>query len=147
MSSEASRHPLPSVAATHAFAAACAAAARPGSVHALVGDLGLGKTEWTRGFARALGVPDDVAVCSPSYLLLNVYEAPGARVAHFDAYFVGDGDDLLRAGLPEMIGEGAYVVVEWADRVADVLPDDAIWIELAWEEGTRVARRGGARVP
>jgi len=147
MSSEPSRHVLPTVAATHAFAAACAATARPGSVHALVGDLGLGKTEWTRGFARALGVSDDVAVCSPSYLLLNVYEGPACRVAHYDAYFVGDGDDLLRAGLAEMVDEGAYVVVEWADRVADVLPDDALWIELSWEHGMRVARRSGARVP
>jgi len=137
---------LPDVAATHAFAAECARRARPGGVHALVGELGAGKTEWTRGFARALGVPDAIVVCSPSYLLLNLYEADGRRIAHFDAYFMAGGDDLQRAGLDELRAEGAFVVVEWADRVADVLPADAVWIELGWRGDVRVARAGRTAV-
>ncbi|HTE05912.1 MAG TPA: tRNA (adenosine(37)-N6)-threonylcarbamoyltransferase complex ATPase subunit type 1 TsaE [Planctomycetota bacterium] len=121
---------LPDVAATHALAAELARALAPGDVLALVGDLGAGKTEFTRGLAAALGVPADAGVCSPSYLLLNLYAGGRVPLAHFDAYFLREADDLQRAGLDDLRRQGAVAVVEWADRVADALPADALWLEL-----------------
>lgn len=124
---------------THALAARVAARLAPGSVVALVGDLGAGKTEFTRGLARALDVPPEQTVCSPSYLLLNLYEGGRLPLAHFDAYFMDGPDDLERAGLDELRRSGHVVVVEWADRVASVLPVDASWIRL--EQGARADER------
>lgn len=124
---------LGDVAATHALAAEWAARARPGDVLALVGDLGAGKTEFTRGLARALGTPPDVAVCSPTYLLLNVYSGGRLPLAHFDAYLMESDDDLERAGFDDLRRDGHLVVVEWADRVSEALPDGTVW--LAFEPG------------
>jgi len=137
-----SEHLLPDVAATHALAASLARELRAGDLVALCGDLGAGKTEFTRGLAEALGVPASVPVCSPSYLLLNLY--PGGRlpIAHFDAYFMHAPDDLERAGLHDLLASGHLVVVEWADRVAEVLPAEARWIELLPEGTGRRARCG-----
>jgi tRNA threonylcarbamoyladenosine biosynthesis protein TsaE len=131
MSSEVHRRRLPDVRATHALAAELAARLRPGDVIALTGELGAGKTEFTRGLARALGVPEEAGVCSPSYLLLNLYRGGRLPVAHFDAYFLKGADDLERAGLADVRAEGSIAVVEWADRVADALPADALWLDLA----------------
>jgi tRNA threonylcarbamoyladenosine biosynthesis protein TsaE len=124
---------------THALASRLAPGLCAGQVLALVGELGAGKTEFTRGLVAALGVPADVTVCSPSYLLLNLY--PGGRlpVAHFDAYFMDGSDDLERAGLDDLRREGQVVVIEWADRVAVVLPEDTIWIEF--EPGDQPSQR------
>lgn len=130
---------MQSVDALHRFAATLAAAARPGAVLALVGELGAGKTELTRGLARALGVAADVPITSPSFTLLSV--VPGGRLplAHFDAYFMHDLDDLERAGFHDLRQQGCLVVIEWADRVAELLPDDALWLllEHAGEPGER----------
>lgn len=121
---------LHGVTATHALAASVAASLSAGQVVGLVGDLGAGKTEFTRGFARALEVPEEQPVCSPSYLLLNLYEGGRLPLAHFDAYFMDGPDDLERAGLDDLRRSGYVVVVEWADRVAEILPRDTLWICL-----------------
>lgn len=147
MSSESSTAvELPDVTATHALAARVASGLGPGDVVGLVGDLGAGKTEWTRGLARALDLPDSVRVTSPSYLLLNVYEGGRQALAHFDAYFMDGPDDLLRAGLDDLRATGHVVVVEWADRVAEVLPEDTVWLLLEAGSGPDARRaRLGAR--
>ncbi|MHC5209927.1 MAG: tRNA (adenosine(37)-N6)-threonylcarbamoyltransferase complex ATPase subunit type 1 TsaE [Planctomycetota bacterium] len=132
---------LEDLAATHALAARLAGELRPGDVVALTGELGAGKTEWTRGLARALDVPEQVSVASPSYLLLNVYRGGRHPIAHFDAYFMQSDDDLERAGLAEAIREGCIVVIEWADRVAAAVPPGARWLDLqpAADSGAREA--------
>jgi tRNA threonylcarbamoyladenosine biosynthesis protein TsaE len=131
MSSEhGQRIDLADLAATHALAARLAAELRPGDVLALTGELGAGKTEFTRGLAHALGVPSEAGVASPSYLLLNVYRGGRLPIAHFDAYFMRSGDDLERAGLPEAMREGCLIVIEWADRVEASVPRHARWLEL-----------------
>lgn len=116
---------LPDLAATRAWAAELARDLRAGDVLALVGDLGAGKTELVRGLAAALGCPADTPVCSPSYLLLNVYRGGRLPLAHYDACFMDSDDDLERAGLSEQLASGAAAVVEWADRVPDALPAHA----------------------
>jgi len=139
---------LDSVAATHGLAARIAAELVPGDVLALVGNLGTGKTEFTRGLGAALQLPPDVGVCSPSYLLLNQYSGGRLPLAHLDGYFMDGPDDLERAGLPELLAEGWVVVVEWAERVADALPEHARWIHLAMGPvpGSRQATLGGPEV-
>ena len=147
MPSEPRRVALPDVHATHALAAELAATLRPGDVLALVGELGAGKTELVRGLVAALGAPPDTPVCSPSFLLLNLYRGGRLPVAHYDAYFMDSADDLERAGLDDLRRQGWLTVVEWADRVASALPAGARWLELArvpGDEGAREARLGGA---
>jgi tRNA threonylcarbamoyladenosine biosynthesis protein TsaE len=121
---------LTDVDATHALARRLADQLQAGDVLALVGDLGAGKTEFTRGLVTALGVPASTRVVSPSYVLLNLYAGGRLPVAHFDAYFMDEPDDLLRAGLPELLASGHVAVVEWADRVAEVLPEHTRWLTL-----------------
>ncbi len=142
MASEGTERSLGDVAATHALAAEVAERLAPGGVLALVGELGAGKTEFTRGLARAMDVPDEVPVCSPSYLLLNLYAGGRVPLAHFDAYFMDGPDDLLRAGLDDLRRDGHVVVIEWADRVAGVLPPDTLWLHLepGQQPGERRAR-------
>lgn len=143
MPSEATRL-LPDLAATHALAAELARGLQAGDVLALVGDLGAGKTELVRGLAAALGCPPDTPVCSPSFLLLNVYRGGRLPLAHYDACFMESDDDLERAGLSELLACGAVAVVEWADRVPGALPAHAQWLALEpvpGHEGARLVRR------
>jgi len=112
-----------------------AARLRPGDVVALVGDLGAGKTTLVQGLARGLFVAE--AVLSPSYVLGRSY--PGRLpLHHLDAYRIGDPQELIEAGLGEVLpSEDGVTVVEWGDRVADLLPVRAIWVHLTLLEGDR----------
>jgi len=132
---------LPDVEATHRLARELADELAPGDVLALTGELGAGKTEFTRGLARALDVPASAPVCSPSYLLLNLYRGARLPLAHFDAYFMQGPDDLERAGISDLLAEGCVAVVEWADRVASALPARTRWLRLEPAGGGPSARR------
>lgn len=103
---------------------------RCGQGLALVGDLGSGKTCLTRGVARGLAVEDPGAVCSPTYLL--AIEHPGPRpLLHLDAYLEAKTRAfLLDGGLDYLAEFNGIVVIEWADRVADLLPAASLWVEL-----------------
>ena len=120
-----------------------------GDVVSLVGELGAGKTCFVRGLVRGLG-GSPRAVSSPTFVLLNVYDGGRLTVYHLDAYRVG-AEDLEAIGFSELLDQGGVVVVEWARRVAELLPPTRIHvcIEATAEEGRRieVERRtgGGAR--
>lgn len=103
---------------------------QPGQTVALVGDLGAGKTTLCRGIGTGLGVDDPQAICSPTYLL--VIEHPGPRpLLHADAYLPQKlAGFLAEGGLDYLLDANAVVVVEWADRIADLLPPDALWVHL-----------------
>ena len=109
-----------------------------GECVALHGNLGAGKTQFTRGLVRALG-GNPRAVSSPTFVLLNVY--PGGRLAvyHLDAYRVSGPDDLEAIGFAELLEQGGVVVVEWASRVAELLPARTTHVRIVPESPT--ARR------
>ena len=111
-----------------------------GDVVGLVGPLGAGKTHLVKGLAAGLGVSDARQVNSPTFVIVNEYEARGGggegggdrgglRIFHIDAYRLRGGEDLAALGFEEMVERGA-VVIEWADKVLDLMPEDAVVIEM-----------------
>jgi tRNA threonylcarbamoyladenosine biosynthesis protein TsaE len=120
-----------SVAATEAIAGQLAATLRGGECIALDGDLGAGKTQFVRGLVRALG-GDARQVSSPTFVLLHIYRSAAARLAvyHLDAYRVSGPAELDAIGLTELLEQGGVVVVEWAERVAELLPSRRIGVKI-----------------
>jgi tRNA threonylcarbamoyladenosine biosynthesis protein TsaE len=119
-----------SVEETEAAGARLAGALRGGECVALYGDLGAGKTQFVRGLVKGLGGAGRV-VSSPTFVLLNVYER-GLRLAvyHLDAYRVSGSEELEAIGFAELLGQGGVVVVEWAQRVEDLLPAGRIDVQI-----------------
>ncbi len=109
------------------------AALRRGDVVALVGPLGAGKTTLVRSIAAGAGVPDPRVVNSPTFVLVNEYRADNAgetlRIYHADSYRLRHGGDLEALGFDEMCALGV-VLVEWADRVEEVLPPDRLTVRI-----------------
>jgi tRNA threonylcarbamoyladenosine biosynthesis protein TsaE len=132
-----------SVAETLAVAAELARTLGPGAAIALHGNLGAGKTQFVRGLVEALGA-NPRAVSSPTYVLLNIYEGGRLTVYHLDAYRVVGAEDFEGIGFTELLEQGGVVVVEWADRVAELMPADAIHvrIEHAGETKRRITVEG-----
>jgi tRNA threonylcarbamoyladenosine biosynthesis protein TsaE len=123
-------------AATQATGEALAQCIARGQVIALRGDLGAGKTTFVQGLARGLQVHDRVS--SPTFVLVNEYKgAGGVRLLHVDTYRLGAtaGAEAAMLGLEEMLDdEEAIVAIEWADRVAELLPADYLLVDLAYGE-------------
>lgn len=103
---------------------------------ALVGDLGAGKTTFTKHFLRALGVEEDVI--SPTFLIIKSYPLKGlfyTQAIHIDTYRLEDPQELLKLGFQEVINNPKNIVlIEWAERIKELLPESAIWIELSHKE-------------
>jgi tRNA threonylcarbamoyladenosine biosynthesis protein TsaE len=100
-------------------------------VIALYGDLGAGKTLFTQALARALGVTDPVT--SPTFTLINEYDLPdGGKLFHVDVYRLHNAlPEAIALGLEELFDEG-IVVIEWADRITPILPDDRIDVHFEY---------------
>jgi tRNA threonylcarbamoyladenosine biosynthesis protein TsaE len=116
-------------AATEQLGAALAEVLPGGTVVALVGTLGAGKTRLVQATAAALGVPRD-AVTSPTFVLVNEYPQGRLPVFHFDTYRLRDDDEFLELGPDEYFESDGLTFVEWADRVADLLPVERLEITL-----------------
>ncbi|MDO5695425.1 MAG: tRNA (adenosine(37)-N6)-threonylcarbamoyltransferase complex ATPase subunit type 1 TsaE [Eubacteriales bacterium] len=118
-----------SPAETEALAEKLAARVVPGTVLALSGDLGTGKTVFTRGFARGLGITDTVN--SPTFAIVNEYESHRGPFYHFDVYRIEDADELYEIGFDEYIDEpGAFILIEWPERIMNLLPKETVFIRL-----------------
>jgi len=136
---------LPTRRATTRLAEAVAAEVLPGDLVILSGDLGAGKTFFTRALCRALGVSRDEPITSPTFTLVHEYVGR-FPIAHADLYRLGeDEEELLRLGLRDRRGEGALVVVEWGAPFAAVLGGEALCVTIeVSREGERRARIEGS---
>lgn len=117
---------------TRALAAALAELARPGDLVVLAGDLGAGKTAFTQGFGRALGVAEPIT--SPTFTLAREYEGR-LRLHHLDVYRFEQLDEVLDVALPELLDDGGVTVVEWGDVLYAVLPADLLEVRLELGDG------------
>lgn len=126
---------------TEQLAAAVAAGLPAGGIVALYGDLGAGKTVFARGFARAVGV--DEPVSSPTYTIIQEYRLPGGGdFFHLDLYRIDGPAAALAFGVDEYFERpGSYVLVEWPERIAALLPDGVVRVEIvhAGESERRIA--------
>lgn len=125
--------------ATSELGADLAKTLRGGDVVALSGDLGGGKTTFVKGLARQLGVTKTVV--SPTFLIEKIFTisnwpVPG-RLHHFDVYRLSDPTDLLSLGWEELLADkNNLIVVEWADKMASLMPPQTIWVRFAFVSDT-----------
>ena len=117
-----------SPAETEAAGAALAAELEPGSVIAFTGDLGAGKTAFTRGLARGLGVEERVT--SPTFTIVNEYEGGRLPLFHFDMYRLGSADELFDIGWEDYLARGGVCAVEWSENIADALEEGTIRVDI-----------------
>lgn len=106
-----------------------------GSVLALVGGLGAGKTHFTKGLAAGLGCTGEVT--SPTFTLAHEYTGGRLPLFHFDFYRMESDDEVLRIGWDEYLDAQGVVVVEWPDKFPELLPPDAIWLQFEINAGSR----------
>ena len=114
---------------TQALGKKLAESLRPGDVIAYFGDLGAGKTAFTRGIAEGLGVLEQVT--SPTYTIVNEYLSGRLPLFHFDMYRLGSSDELFDIGWDDYLARGGVCAVEWSERVSDALPEDTIFVDIA----------------
>lgn len=119
---------------------------RPGDVIAYYGDLGAGKTAFTRGLAAGLGIRE--AVTSPTYTIVNEYLSGRMPLFHFDMYRLSSSEELFDIGWEDYLARGGVCAVEWSENVADALTDAiSITIEKdpAQRDWRKITIEGGAR--
>ncbi len=131
-----------SPAETEALGEQLAARLSAGAVIAYRGDLGAGKTAFTRGLARGLGCRE--LVTSPTYTIVNEYLGGRLPLFHFDMYRLASSDDLWDIGWEDYLDRGGVCAVEWSENVADALEDPmTVTIEKTGEESRKITIEGG----
>ena len=125
---------IESEADTRALGLRIANAAEPGDIVALIGDLGTGKTALTKYIAEGLGVREEVI--SPTFTIVKEYTSGRLPLYHFDVYRLGSGAELLDTGAEEYLDGDGLCVIEWADIVSDVLPEESLVIMLEYRGET-----------
>ena len=100
----------------------------PGTVLAYTGDLGAGKTAFTRGLAKGLEIPERIT--SPTFTIVNEYEGGRLTLFHFDMYRLGSSDELFDIGWEDYLVRGGVCAVEWSENVDDVLDSDTIRVDI-----------------
>ena len=113
---------------TKSIACTLAEHATPGSIYALTGDLGTGKTTFTQGFAEGLGIKG--IVNSPTFTIVNEHEGGRLPLYHFDVYRIGDVDEMIDVGFDDYIYGDGVSLIEWAELIEDILPEEAIRVTI-----------------
>ena len=114
-----------------------------GDIVALIGELGSGKTCITQGIARGLNVPESYYITSPTFTLIN--EDPGEMpLYHLDIYRLSGSQDLIDMGYEEYFYGDGIIIIEWAEKIRDILPEDTLFIHLVYvDENTRTINISG----
>ena len=122
------------------FGKKLAAELAPGIVIALTGDLGTGKTALTKSIAEGLGITE--VITSPTFNIVKEYYSGRIPMYHFDVYRIGDIDEMYELGYEEYFYGNGVCIVEWADLIEDIIPEDAIRIDIEYgeNEGERIYR-------
>ena len=132
---------------TQALGCALGRVVSAGAVIAFTGDLGAGKTAFTRGLAQGLKIPDRVT--SPTFTIVNEYEGR-VPLFHFDMYRLPDADALFDIGWEDYLDRGGVCAVEWSEQVADALPEDTVYVTIARhpdQEDWRIITIEGVELP
>lgn len=103
--------------------------ASPGDVFALLGDLGVGKTVFTQGFAEGLGITEPVN--SPTFTILQIYEEGRIPLYHFDVYRIGDPEEMEEIGFEEYTEGEGVCLIEWANLIEEIMPPETRTITIA----------------
>ncbi|NLG88705.1 MAG: tRNA (adenosine(37)-N6)-threonylcarbamoyltransferase complex ATPase subunit type 1 TsaE [Clostridiaceae bacterium] len=101
---------------------------KAGDIVALEGELGTGKTVFVKGVAKGLNIREHVT--SPTFNIVHSYEGGSITLHHFDVYRVSDEDELFEIGFEEYLYKGDICIIEWADLIKNMLPENTIWIKL-----------------
>lgn len=114
--------------------------AKPGQVYTLTGDLGVGKTVFTQGFARGLEIEEPV--CSPTFTIVQVYEEGRLPFYHFDVYRIGDVEEMDEIGYEDYVMGDGVSLIEWANLIEEILPEKRteIIIEKDLDQGFEFRR-------
>lgn len=130
---------------TESFAAEFAKSVKSGTVIAMNGDLGAGKTCFTRGFAKGMGFSGDVN--SPTFAIVNVYTGGRLDIYHFDMYRITSWDDLYSTGYFEYLEAGGVLVIEWSENIEAALPDNTVTvtIEKLSDESRKITVKNGEK--
>lgn len=99
-----------------------------GSIVCLIGDLGVGKTQFVKGFAKGVGVEDYIV--SPTFIIVNEY-AGRLPLYHFDVYRINDVDEMYEIGYEEYFYGDGICIVEWADLIQDIIPEENITVTIS----------------
>ena len=102
--------------------------AEQGQVYALIGDLGVGKTVFTKGFAEGLGIEEPVS--SPTFTILQIYEEGRLPLYHFDVYRIEEPEEMEEVGFDDYIYGDGVCLIEWAGRIEEILPEETIYIVI-----------------
>ena len=100
----------------------------PGEIYALCGDLGVGKTVFTKGLAKGLGITE--SVCSPTFTIVQIYEEGRLPLYHFDVYRIGDVEEMDELGYEEYFYSDGVCLIEWSTLIQEIIPDNAIEIVI-----------------
>lgn len=115
-----------------------------GTVIAYLGDLGAGKTAFTAGLAKGLGIACDVS--SPTFAICNEYRSENNVLYHFDMYRIDGWDDLYSTAFFDYMESDAYMAVEWSENIYGALPDDAVVVEISklsdYEREFKIYKKG-----
>ena len=113
---------------TFEYARAMGEKAKAGDVIALTGEMGAGKTVFAKGFAKGLGVKETVN--SPTFTLVQIYDDGRLPLYHFDVYRIEDPSEMEETGFDDDIEGSGVTLVEWADRIRDLMPESTVWIRM-----------------
>ncbi|WP_317368113.1 tRNA (adenosine(37)-N6)-threonylcarbamoyltransferase complex ATPase subunit type 1 TsaE [uncultured Tyzzerella sp.] len=102
--------------------------AKSGDIYCLCGDLGTGKTQFSKGFSKGLLIEEDIT--SPTFTIVNEYDKGKLPFYHFDVYRINDVEELYDIGYEEYFFGNGVCLIEWAELIKDIIPKNATWIKI-----------------